>query len=125
MAAGGIATASMLVGPALAGLALAAPDRRPSSSGAALVELLSAVLVRGIHPIEADQSRRSPRAAWRSGIPDAVDGLRALRRQPRAVLSVLGAAAVMWGALDVFIVVLALDVLALGESGVGFLERRA
>ena len=46
-------------------------------------------------------------------------------RQPRAVLSVLGAAAVMWGALDVFIVVLALDVLALGESGVGFLERRA
>ena len=43
-------------------------------------------------------------------------------RQPRAVLSVLGAAAVMWGALDVFIVVLALDVLALGESGVGFLN---
>jgi MFS family permease len=43
-------------------------------------------------------------------------------RQPRAVLSVLGAAAILWGALDVFIVVLALDVLALGESGVGYLN---
>jgi hypothetical protein len=38
------------------------------------------------------------------------------------VLAVLGAAAVLWGALDVFIVVLALDVLALGETGVGFLN---
>jgi MFS family permease len=37
-------------------------------------------------------------------------------------LAVLGAAAMLWGALDVFIVVLALDVLALGESGVGYLN---
>ena len=51
MAAGGIATASMLVGPALAGLALAVTGSADVFLGAALVELLSAVLVRGIHPI--------------------------------------------------------------------------
>jgi MFS family permease len=124
VAAGGIATASMLVGPALAGLALAVTGSAAVFLGAALVELLSAVLVRGIHPIEVDQVQVTRTAAWRSAIPDAVDGLGVLlrARQPRAVLSVLGAAAVMWGALDVFIVVLALDVLALGESGVGFLN---
>ncbi len=49
-------------------------------------------------------------------------GMLLRERQPRAVLSVLGAAAILWGALDVFIVVLALDVLALGESGVGYLN---
>ncbi|HEX6473741.1 MAG TPA: MFS transporter [Candidatus Limnocylindria bacterium] len=124
VAAGGIATASMLVGPALAGLALAVSGSATVFLGAALIELLSAVLVRGIHPIEAGQAPERPTAGWRSALPDALDGLGVLlrARQPRAVLSVLGAAAILWGALDVFIVVLALDVLALGESGVGFLN---
>ena len=124
VAAGGIATAAMLVGPALAGLALALTGSATIFLAAALVELLSAVLVRGIHPIASDPVQESPTARWRSAIPDAVDGLSVLlrERQPRAVLSVLGATAIMWGALDVFIVVLALDVLALGESGVGFLN---
>jgi MFS family permease len=124
VAAGGIATASMLVGPVLAGLALAFTGSATVFLGAAAVELLSAVLVRGIHPIDADQVVERPVAGWRSALPEAVEGLGVLVResQPRAVLSVLGAAAVMWGALDVFLVVLALDVLALGESGVGFLN---
>jgi len=124
VAAGGIATASMLVGPVLAGLALAFTGSATVFLGAAVVELLSAVLVRGIHPIDADQVVERPVAGWRSALPEAVEGLGVLVResQPRAVLSVLGAAAVMWGALDVFLVVLALDVLALGESGVGFLN---
>ena len=124
VAAGGIATASMLVGPVLAGLALAFTGSATVFLGAAVVELLSAILVRGIHPIDGDQVVERPVAGWRSALPDAVEGLGVLVResQPRAVLSVLGAAAVMWGALDVFLVVLALDVLALGESGVGFLN---
>jgi Cyclic nucleotide-binding domain len=124
VAAGGIATASMLVGPALAGLALAVTGSATVFLGAALIELLSAGLVRGIHPIAGDRRPERPTAGWRSALPDAVDGLGMLLRErpPRAVLSVLGAAAVLWGALDVFIVVLALDVLALGESGVGFLN---
>lgn len=124
VAAGGIATASMLVGPALAGLALAFTGSATVFLGAAGVELVSAVLVRGIHPIDGDQVLDRPVAGWRSALPDALDGLGMLlrERQPRAVLSVLGAAAILWGALDVFIVVLALDVLALGESGVGYLN---
>jgi hypothetical protein len=124
VAAGGIATASMLVGPALAGLALAFTGSATVFLGASAVELVSAVLVRGIHPIDSDQVLDRPVAGWRSALPDALDGLGMLlrERQPRAVLSVLGAAAILWGALDVFIVVLALDVLALGESGVGYLN---
>ena len=124
VAAGGIATASMLVGPVFAALALAFTGTATVFLGAALVELLSAVLVRGIHPLDADQVVERPVAGWRSALPEAIDGLGMLLRaqQPRAVLSVLGAAAVLWGALDVFIVVLALDVLALGESGVGYLN---
>jgi len=124
VAAGGIATASMLVGPVLAGLALALTGSATVFLGAALVELVSAALVHGIHPIVRDEVRERPAVRWRNAFPDAVDGLGVLLRegQPRAVLSVLGAAAVLWGALDVFIVVLALDVLALGESGVGFLN---
>jgi MFS family permease len=124
VAAGGIATASMLVGPALAGLALALTGSATVFLGAALVETVSAILVRGIQPVAGDAIPERQVAGWRSALPDAVDGLRLLvrERRPRAVLSVLGAAAVLWGALDVFIVVLALDVLALGESGVGFLN---
>ena len=114
----------MLVGPALAGLALAFTGSATVFLGAAAVELVSAVLVRGIHPIDGDQVLDRPVAGWRHALPDALDGLGMLlrERQPRAVLSVLGAAAILWGALDVFIVVLALDVLALGESGVGYLN---
>jgi MFS family permease len=124
VAAGGIATASMLVGPALAGLALAVTGSATVFLGAALLELGSAVLVAGIRPITGDAIPAQPVAGWRAALPNAVEGLRLLlrARQPRAVLSVLGAAAMLWGALDVFIVVLALEVLALGESGVGFLN---
>ena len=124
VAAGGIATASMLVGPALAGVALAVTGSAAVFLGAALFELLSAGLVRGIHPIVAEEMPERRTAGWRAAVPEAMDGFGVLlrERQPRAVLSVLGAAAVMWGALDVFIVVLALDVLSLGESGVGFLN---
>jgi MFS family permease len=124
VAAGGIANASMLVGPVLAGIALAVTGSATVFLGAATVLLLSAILVRGIHPVDDAPLPERPTAGWRTALPDALEGLQALlrERQPRAVLSVLGAAAVLWGALDVFIVVLALDVLALGESGVGFLN---
>ena len=92
VAAGGIATASMLVGPALAGLALAFTGSATVFLGAAVVELVSAVLVRGIHPIDGDQVVERPVAGWRSALPEALDGLGMLLReqQPRAVLSVLG-----------------------------------
>lgn len=51
-------------------------------------------------------------------------GISALRRLrgPRTLVAMLAAASVIEGALDVLIVVLALDLLGLGESGVGLLS---
>ena len=46
-------------------------------------------------------------------------------RGPRTVVLLLGAAALVWGALDVLLVVLALDVLDAGASSVGFLNALA
>jgi MFS family permease len=42
--------------------------------------------------------------------------------RPRSVVVLVGSASVLWGALDVLLVVLALDALAMGSSGVGFLN---
>ncbi|MEP6468336.1 MAG: MFS transporter [Chloroflexota bacterium] len=122
--AGAIETGAMLVGPILAGLALAATGSGVVFAGAALVTIIGALLVSRTTVLDVDRRLSMPAAGWRAALPEALDGFRMLvrEREPRAVLAVLGAAAVLWGALDVFIVVLALDVLALGESGVGFLN---
>ncbi len=82
VAAGGIATASMLVGPVLAGLALAFTGSATVFLGAAVVELLSAVLVRGIHPIDADQVRGAAGGGLAVGV--ARGGRRARHAAARA-----------------------------------------
>jgi MFS family permease len=122
--AGAIETGSMLVGPIAAGLGLAVTGSGVVFAGAAVVTLFGALLVSGITVLDVDRHLSLPARGWRAALPEALDGFRLLlrEREPRAVLAVLGAAAMLWGALDVFIVVLALDVLALGESGVGYLN---
>ncbi|HYN64533.1 MAG TPA: cyclic nucleotide-binding domain-containing protein, partial [Candidatus Limnocylindrales bacterium] len=122
--AGAIETGAMLVGPIAAGLALAVIGSGAVFAGAAAVTLIGALLVSGTTVLDMDRHLSLPASGWRGALPEALDGFRLLvrEREPRAVLAVLGAAAMLWGALDVFIVVLALDVLALGESGVGYLN---
>jgi len=46
----------------------------------------------------------------------------AREERPRSVLLLLGAGAVLTGAIDVLLVVLAIDVLAMGDAGVGYLN---
>jgi len=46
----------------------------------------------------------------------------AREERPRSVVLLLGSASVLWGALDVLLVILALDELSMGQSGVGFLN---
>jgi MFS family permease len=122
--AGAVETGAMLVGPIAAGLALAVTGSGVVFAGAAVVTLIGALLISRITVLDVDRHLSLPASGWRGAVPEALDGFRLLlrEREPRAVLAVLGAAAVLWGALDVFIVVLALDVLALGESGVGYLN---
>jgi len=77
-------------------------------------------------PVVADPERDAP--GHGGGLAaELVGGLVAVARfrGPRTVVLLLGAAAVVWGALDVLLVVLALDVLNAGASSVGFLNALA
>jgi MFS family permease len=124
VAAGTIETASMLVGPVLAGLALAVTGSGIVFVGAALATLLGALLVSGARSMDVGQRVSMPTGALRAAVSEALHGFRIFAREPepRAVLAVFGAATVLWGVLDVLLVVLAIGVLGLGESGVGFLN---
>jgi MFS family permease len=123
VAAGVIETGSMLVGPILSGIALALTGSGAVFLGSAVVTLAGAALIRGTRLLDEGGEQR-PATVWRALLPETLSGFRTLVRvrEPRAVLLVLAAAAVLWGALDVFIVVLALDILSIGESGVGLLN---
>ncbi|MGH2456387.1 MAG: cyclic nucleotide-binding domain-containing protein [Candidatus Limnocylindria bacterium] len=124
VAAGTVETAAILVGPLLAGLALAATGPSSVFVGATGLTLLGALLVAGIRPVELDSRVAEPAAGGRGLVAEALGGFRVLLREerPRVVLGLLGSAAVLWGVLDVLLVVLALDVLEIGEAGVGYLN---
>jgi len=60
----------------------------------------------------------------RAVVRETVAGFTMLAREerPRSVVVLLGSAAILWGVLDVLLVVLAIDALSMGQSGVGFLN---
>jgi MFS family permease len=121
---GSIENVSILVGPALAGLMLGITGPSLVFAASAAVALAAAVLV---VLASARDVRRVPvrRAAGHvaSALADTAEGLRALARgRTRTLVALLGSASLVWGALDLFIVVLALRVLNLGEPSVGYLN---
>lgn len=122
---GSIENVSILVGPALAGLMLGVTGPSLVFAASAAVALAAAVLV---VLASAGDVRRVPvrRAAGHvaSALADTAEGFRTLahRGRTRTLVTLLGSAALVWGALDLFIVVLALRVLNLGEPSVGYLN---
>ncbi|HEX6128881.1 MAG TPA: cyclic nucleotide-binding domain-containing protein [Candidatus Limnocylindria bacterium] len=125
VAAGTVETGSMLVGPILAGLALSSAGPGLVFGGAAAVVLVGAALVSGIQPIGVAGRVALPAGSGRRGIlAEAFGGFGLLVTEDhtRSVLALLGAAAILWGALDILLVVLALDLLRIGEAGVGYLN---
>ena len=118
--AGWIESLSMFGGPALAGvlLAVSGPGAVFAAMSGAL--LLSAFLVARVG------ARSAPPDPTPDGstLADLLGGFRALvhERQPRLVVSLMGAYFVMEGALDVLLVVLAFKMLGIGSAGVGFLN---
>ena len=109
------------VGPALGALLL-------SFSGPAVVFGIvagtfawSAVFVARVHapPTSAPPRRRRPQ-----GFGGLAGGFRAIRSEPRLrlLIGLYGAQCLVAGALGVLVVVTALDLLSLGNSGVGLLE---
>ncbi len=125
MADGSVEAVAIVVGPILAGLTLAAAGPGAVFAGAALVLVAGALLVAGIRsahrdPLPAGQVRDG----WRGMMAEALGGFRVMvaEPRPRSVLALLGAAAVLWGTLDVLLVVLAVDLLLIGDTGVGYLN---
>jgi MFS family permease len=108
------------VGPALGGLLLAATDAGTVFAATAGAFVWSAALVLGI-----ESSRPERGEAEVSGIlSEALAGFRAILGEARLrlVVALYAAQTLVAGALNVLIVVMALEVLDLGSSGPGFLN---
>jgi len=130
VAAGTVETASILIGPVLAGVALAVSNAGAVFAASAGVTFIGALLVNGVRAPAGEyagdlhpEATVSP-GGLRGAIADTLAGFGMLAREerPRSVVALLGAASVLWGALDVFLVVLAIDLLDMGDAGVGFLN---
>jgi MFS family permease len=121
--AGSIETTAILVGPAVAGVVLQALGPGPVFAGAAVLSLAGGILVAGLPRIRPPEREGAVQGIG-STIGDAVAGFRMLVREerPRSVVILLGSASVLWGSLDVLLVILALEELQMGQSGVGFLN---
>lgn len=124
VATGWIDNGSVLVAPALAGAILAVADVGTVLAVAAAISVVSALLVVPLRATDPDPRRRAIDDVGTSGVAQVTEGFHALREHPEARLMVgfLGLEHVAWGAVDVLAVVLALDVLNLGNSGAGYLE---
>lgn len=123
VAASGIETTAILIGPAVAGIVLQGLGPGPVFAGAAVLSLAGAILVAGL-PRTRAPDREEGTSGIRSVLRETIAGFSMLAREerPRSVVVLLGSASVLWGALDVLLVILALDELAMGQAGVGFLN---
>jgi len=111
---------SMLIGPALAALLLAVADPAAALGCSALLALAAGLALSGLsYDVTASVTSGGERHLFR----EAVEGFRALPRHPDAFLLVrltLTQAATR-GCFSVLVVVVAIELLDVGESGVGVL----
>jgi predicted MFS family arabinose efflux permease len=118
-----VESVGVFVGPALGGLLLAATGPDVVFGFNALTFLWSALLLGriGVDERREPATEREQRPRLRA---ELAAGVRTLREEPAARLVVLliSAQTFVFGALTVLVVVLALDVLDTGASGVGFLN---
>lgn len=114
-----IESSGIFLGPALGGLLLAASNPDTVFAAAATAFFVSAVLLARIKLEDA------PQRAVEGGLAReffAGFGAIASDRNLRLIIGLYGAQTLVAGALNVLIVVAALELLDLGESGVGFLN---
>ena len=111
---------AVLSGPALAGVLLAVSSPAVVLAVSAAVFLGSALLV-----LRIGRSERRPAAgSAKRALAEALAGFRTLARQPqpRLIIGLFAAQTFVRGLLNVLLVVTALRVLDIGDSGVGFLN---
>ena len=119
----GIESIGAFVGPALGGLLLAATDVGTVFAAMVVALLWSAMLVSRIGPTARPEAPSERGGAF----AEAVAGFRVLGEEPdaRVVVSLYSAQALVDGALRVLMVVAALELLDIGESGLGFMNAAA
>ena len=121
---GWIETSASLAGPTIAGalLAIASPGAVFAVFGVIMAgaTLLVGPLARRSRRVEAPADDRTTGSA----LGEVAEGFRALARDrnPRLLVILLACGYVVWGAFDVLAVVLSIDVLDLGNGGVGYLN---
>lgn len=117
---GTVQNLSILVAPLFAGVLYEAAGPGAVFALTATGCGISALLVAGVRTIPATLGR----VVIEPVLASIGGGIGALRRfpGPRTVVALLAAASVIEGGLDILIVVLALDILVMGESGVGLLS---
>jgi MFS family permease len=115
-----IESSGIFLGPAIGGLLLAATNTETVFAAAAGSFALSALLVAGIKVEGVAERARSKGGFFREFFAGfgAIGGDRNLR----LIIGLYGAQTLIAGALNVLIVVAALELLDLGEAGVGFLN---
>jgi MFS family permease len=107
-----------VVGPALGGVLVALADPGPVFATAGALFLVGGALVAGI------RTEAKPGGAAGALFAEVFVGFQTLAREPepRLLIGLFGAQTLVRGALNVLIVVAALELLDMGESGVGFLN---
>jgi MFS family permease len=117
---GWVESASLFIGPALTGLLIGLSGPAASFAVFGVVVAGCALLVSGI----ARHAWHATGVAATEEDARATGAMAALREQPGAValLAVCSIQFVAYGALDVLIVVLAVELLSLGASGAGYLN---
>ena len=116
-----IESLAVFVGPAIAGLLLAvASTGTVFALNAAMLVVSTAYLV----AIRAPQVSRRPEVEATTVLSEALAGFRAIVREPamRVIVGFFTAQTFVAGALQVYMVVIALELLDIGNAGVGYLN---
>jgi MFS family permease len=111
---------STLIGPAIAAVLLAVANPETALGFSAALTIVAGLALFGLH---YDRSHVAPSSGVGRLFGEAIDGFRALRRHPDVFLLVrlTLTQAITRGCFSVLVVVVALEVLDVGESGVGVL----
>ncbi|MEK6276250.1 MAG: MFS transporter [Actinomycetota bacterium] len=115
-----IESSGIFLGPAIGGLLLAATNTETVFAAASVAFLLSGLLVAAIKVEAAAERAKGEEGFFREFF--AGFGAIGRDRSLRLIIGLYGAQTLIAGALNVLIVVAALELLDLGESGVGFLN---
>jgi MFS family permease len=119
-----IDSAGMFVGPALGGALLAATDTATVFAVDALTFVWSAALVLGIHTGQPAEEEEQPAAEPAGFWHELTAGVRTISADMRlrVLIGLFGVQTLVSGLLTVLVVVMALELLDMGESGVGALN---